>query len=171
VLKRGAGIVLVLCGLAVQQSSAETVLVNDTSLVTGTQSSVFSFQTPGAGTVVAQVTNVDWPQALSSLSFVAGSAGKIMSSWSDPSSQASATLSFDVSGPGMYFADIIATAGGSLDLGVYSLYIKFVPATSPVPLPSAGWLLLGAIVTLLALWRLVPRPPPARAAIPACCGA
>jgi hypothetical protein len=125
------------------------VLVNDTSLVTGSQSAVFSFQAPAAGTVVAQVTNVDWPQALSSLSFVAGSATKILSSWSESGSQQSATLTFDVSGPGMYFADIKATAGGPLDLGVYSMCIKF---TSAVPLPSTAWLLAAGLVALL-VWR------------------
>ena len=154
-LKRGVWVALALCGLAVQQARAETVLVSTTSLVVGSQSSAYSFQTPGAGTVVAQVTNVDWPQALSSLSFVAGSADQVMSSWSEPSSQSSATLSFNVPGPGMYFADILATAGGSLDLGVYSLSIGFQPA-APVPLPAPAWLLAAGLATLLALSRDAP---------------
>jgi hypothetical protein len=158
VLKRGAWVVLVLCGLAVQLARADTVLVSSTSLVIGNQSSVYSFQAPGAGTVVAQVTNVDWPQLLSSLSFTAGSANQVMSSWSDPGSQPSATLSFDVSGPGMYFADILATAGGPLDLGVYSLSIKFLPA-APVPLPAPAWLLLAGLAALLAWWRAASRRP------------
>jgi hypothetical protein len=135
------------------------VLLNDTSLVVGSQSAVFSFEAPGPGVVVAQVVNVDWPQALSSLSFSAGSASKVMSSWSDAGTQGSATLSFDVSGPGMYFADIEATAGGPLDLGVYSMCIKF---TSAVPLPASAWLLAAGLVALLAGWRFLrpTRPPP-----------
>jgi len=167
VCNRAAWVALALCAsLAVQQARAESVLLNDTSLVTGSQSAVFSFEAPGPGVVVAQVVNIDWPQALSSLSFAAGSASKVMSSWSDTGSQGSATLSFSVSGPGMYFADIQATAGGPLDLGVYSMCIKF---TSAVPLPSPVWLLAAGLVALLAGRRLL--RPTRPAAIPACYGA
>jgi hypothetical protein len=70
----------------------------------------------------------------------------------------------------MYFADIVATAGGPLDLGVYSLSIKFVSATTPVPLPSAAWLLLAGLGALLAWWRLEPGRLP-RSPILAGCGA
>jgi hypothetical protein len=162
-----------LCRLAVQLARADTVLVSSTSLVIGSQSTVYSFQATGAGTMVAQVTNVDWPQLLSSLSFTAGSANHVMSSWSDPGSQLSATLSFNVSGPGMYFADILATAGGPLDLGVYSLSIKFLPATAPVPLPAPAWLLLAGLAALLARWRTASRRPAIadRSDIPALQGA
>jgi hypothetical protein len=133
---------------------ADSVLVSDTSLVSGSQSTVFAFQAPGAGTVTAEVTNVDWPQLLSSLSFVATSANQTMTSWSDPATQTSATLSFQVMGSGNYFADITASAGGPLDLGVYSLMITFTPAASPVPLPAAGWLLLSGALALVAWLRL-----------------
>jgi hypothetical protein len=137
-------------------SPAATVLVSDTSLVTGSQSSVFLFQAPAPGTIVAQVTNIDWPQTLSSLTFVATSANRVVTSWSDPPSQLSQTLSFQVVSPGTYFADITATAGGPLNLGVYSFSITFVPAVPPVPLPSAGWLLLAGLLGLAAWWHLVP---------------
>lgn len=159
-LQRVVSISLVLCGLAAQQAHADSVLVSNTSLVVGSQSSVYSFQAPGPGTLVAQVTNVDWPQTLSSLSFEAGSATQIMSSWTEPSSQLSDTLTFNIAGPGMYFATIAATAGGPLDLGVYSLSIRFVPAGGAVvPLPASVWQLLAGLGTLAAWWRLAPARP------------
>ena len=187
--RMGSCLVLLLCSMGATHAGAETVLVSNTSLVAGSQSSVYSFQAPGPGTVVAQVTNVDWPQTLNSLSFTASSASQVMASWSDPPSQTSQTLSFQVAGPGfatgeeakqvknaiflwkvhqpqdfgrrsavqvagpgMYFANVMAAAGGPLDLGVYSLLISFAPAV-PVPPPSAGWLLLSGILTLAAWWR------------------
>jgi len=134
---------------------AEAVLISDTSLVSGTQSSVFSFQTSGPGTVSVQLTNLGWPQALSSLSFVATTANRVLASWSDPSSQSGPTsLTFQVSSPGSYFADVMATAGGPLDLGLYSLLVKFCPVASPVPLPPSGWLLLlGLLLLIRFFWR------------------
>ena len=53
-------------------------------------------------------------------------------------------MSFMVPTAGTYFADVMATAGGPLDLGVYSLSISFSP--SAVPLPPSGRLLLGALL-------------------------
>jgi hypothetical protein len=150
-----------LLGLGANIARADAVLLNDTTLVSGSESAVFAFQAPGPGTVTVELTNVDWPQPLSSLSFMAGSANHVMSSWSesDPGSPGSANLTFQVAAGGRYFADVIAQAGGSLDLGVYSMCIKFTPPTSAVPLPASGGLLLIGIATMLALRRTLRRAP------------
>ena len=66
----------------------------------------------------------------------------------------SETASFDV-GAGTYFAHIIATAGGTLDMGLYSMMMTFTPTstTPPVPLPPSGWLLLTGMFVLAGLAR------------------
>lgn len=149
-------------------ASADSVLLSDSNLVSGSQSSVFSFEAPGPGTVSVQITNVAWPQTLNSLSFVATTANHVLSSWSmsgaPPPTSTSQTLFFQVASGGSYFADVAASAGGPLDLGVYSLSVTFAPATSPVPLPGAAWLLLAGIMALLALSKFAqqrPAPSPA----------
>jgi hypothetical protein len=132
---------------------AESVLLSDTTLVSGSQSTVFSFQAPGPGTLSVELTDIDWPQTLSSLSFMATSGSQVLASWSDPGSQSGASLSFQVTG-GRYFADVLATAGGPLDLGLYSLAIQFKPAVSPVALPASGVLLLTGLVLMVAVRRV-----------------
>ena len=128
-----------------------SVLLSDSSLVTGNQSNVFSFDAPGPGTVSVQLTNIDWPQPLASLSFVAATGSKVLASWSDPASQSQGNLTFQVPGGGRYFADISATAAGGLDLGVYSFTIQFSPATTGVPLGASGGFLLCGLLLLLGL--------------------
>jgi hypothetical protein len=140
---------LLLCTLSAAPARAETLLT-DTTLVTGTQSSVFSFDAPGPGTITVELTSLNWPQPLSSLNFLATSGNNVLSAWSG---SGSATRFFQIGSGGMFFADVTAIAGGPLDVGVYSLSLIFTPAT-PVPLPAAGGLLLGGCVALLALgWR------------------
>ncbi|MGO9852381.1 MAG: VPLPA-CTERM sorting domain-containing protein [Steroidobacteraceae bacterium] len=137
-------------------AQASTVLIADTTLVSGSDSAVYSFEAPGPGTVSVQLTNLDWPQALSSLSFVATTANHVMSSWSDPGGSGAYTLSFQVGGSGAYFADVTAVAGGLLDLGVYSFSLDFTPAIGPVPVPASGWLLLAGLLALIGLRRVTP---------------
>lgn len=131
--------------LRLSDAAADMLMVSDTSLVSGSQSSVYSISAPGPGTVTVELSNLAWPDPLSSLSFTATTATKVISQWSDPGVLSE---SFDVTG-GSYFAHISATAQGPLDLGLYSLSLKFIPAGAPVPLPPAGWLLAAGILALM----------------------
>lgn len=131
---------------------ADSVLLSDTTLVSGNQSDVFSFLASGPGILSVKLTDIDWPQTLSSLSFTASDGKQVLASWSDAGSQSGAALSFNVTG-GNYFADVLASAGGSLDLGAYSLSIQFTPAASPVPLPASGLLLVAGLAVLLVVRR------------------
>jgi hypothetical protein len=143
-------------------SLADTVLINETTLVSGTNSSVEAFTVPTAGTITVQLSNIAWPQALDSLSFVASSASNVLSAW-----QGAGTESFNVAA-GTYYAHVTGTAGGLLDLGLYSLTVSFRSAVAPVPLPSSQALLLWALVMSLGLGWLQGRrgrdflPAPAR---------
>jgi hypothetical protein len=145
--------VLVLLAGAVHSLSAYAgnQVLADTTLVSGSSSNVFSFQASGPGVATVQLTNIAWPQNLTSLSFLATTPGEVLSQWSDPpvTGTTTQTLSFAVPNSGTYFADVMATAGGPLDLGVYSLSISFTP--NAVPLPASGRLLLAGLLLGIGL--------------------
>lgn len=145
--------VLVLLAGALHSVSARAggQVLADTTLVSGSSSEVFSFQASGPGVATVQLTNVAWPQTLSSLSFLAGTSGEVLSQWSDPpvTGTTTQTLSFLVPTSGTYFADVMASAGGPLDLGVYSLSITFT--ANAVPLPPSGRLFLGGLLLGIGL--------------------
>jgi hypothetical protein len=65
------------------------------------------------------------------------------------------TAQFVVNGAGTYFANIMATAGGAMDLGLYSLKMTFSPNMPSVPLPSTGWLFLTGLFALVGIARAV----------------
>jgi len=137
---------------------ADQILIAQTSLISGTVSTVDSFTAPGTGTVTIQLANIPWPAALSSLSFFASSGTQVVASGTvpPPSGPVSGTIldSFQVT-PGTYFAHITGTAapaapGSPYDLGLYSMQVSFAPA---VPLPAAGFLLGGGLLVLAGLGR------------------
>jgi hypothetical protein len=130
---------------------AESILLAQTTLVNGTVSTVDSFTVPTAGKVTVNLQGLAWPTTLSALSFSATSADHVFASWSG-SGLDSGSATFDVAA-GTYFAHIVATAGGALDLGLYSLFMTFTP--SAVPLPSSGWLLLTGMLALAGLVRVI----------------
>ena len=47
----------------------------------------------------------------------------------------------------------MATAGGALNLGLYSMMMTFSPNTPTVPLPASGWMLLTGMFVLVGLAR------------------
>lgn len=166
-LTRMTGLAMLLIGMLAATIAQATQLVADTTLVSGNESAVFPFEVTGPGTVSVQLTNLNWPQALSSLSFMATDASHVMASWSQSGAASSQLLTFQVATGGRYFADVDATAGGPLDLGAYSLSLSFLPA-APVPLPSSGAFLLvsvvACVIALMLRWR---RPPHGPSAVPA----
>jgi hypothetical protein len=132
---------------------ADMVLLADTSMVRGSNASAdFSFVAPGSGTVTATLMNQSWGpvQPLSNLSFMANTGTNVLSSWQ--ATVPSTTESFQV-GAGTYFAHIMASATGTLDIGVYSLNLSFVP--SAVPLPASVMMLLFGLIALYGLSRVL----------------
>jgi hypothetical protein len=130
---------------------ADTMLLASTNLVTGSSAATFSFDAPGSGTVTAQISSLPWPVPLSALSFSATTATDTLSSWSTTGAMAAPQVEQFQVGAGTYFAHVMATAGGSLDLGLYSLLVTFTP--SAVPLPAAGGMLLIGLLVLFTLRR------------------
>jgi hypothetical protein len=133
------------------KAQADQLLKASTTLVYGSSADTFSFSTPGAGTVTAEVSSLPWPVPLSALSFVATTSSETLSSWSTTSPMASPQIeTFDVAGAGTYFAHVMATAGGTLDMGLYSVMLTF-SSSAAVPLPAAIELFLLGVFVLLAL--------------------
>jgi hypothetical protein len=138
-----------LCLVQAPHARADMMLLTDTEMVKGAGSAVFSFDAPTAGTVTAQLSTAAWGPVdpLSALSFMATTTNSVLSSWSVTDSHAE---SFQV-GPGTYFAHIMATAGGALDVGTYSLNLTFTPT---VPLPATAWMLIIGLLVLFGLARV-----------------
>jgi len=140
---------------AAPHARADSILLAQTTLVTGSVSTVDSFTAPSAGKVTVDLTSISWPAALSSLSFSAASANKVLASWNG-TGVSSDVATFDVAA-GTYYTHILATAGGTLDVGLYSMLLTFSPSTSTVPLPASGWMLLTGLFVLAGLARSVRR--------------
>ena len=139
--------------VAAPHAWADNLLLAQSTLVTGTESTVDSFTTPGAGKVTVRLESLDWPAPLSALSFSATSADSVLAYWNGGGSIDSGEMTFNVSGPGTYFAHIMATSTptNGLDAGLYSLWMTF----QPVPLPASGWMLLTGIFVLAGIARAV----------------
>jgi hypothetical protein len=156
-LKGGLLVPMALTGLvAAPHAWADSLLLSQTTMVVGTESTTDTFVAPTAGTVTVKLQSIGWPNnsPLSSLSFSASSATQVLASWNG-TGIASDTATFNV-GAGSYFANIMATASGAMDMGLYSMRLTFSPTSTPtVPLPSSGWLLLTGMFVLAGLARAV----------------
>jgi hypothetical protein len=119
------------------------------TLVSGSSSQTVPFQVSTSGTLTVTLENLPLAQRLDSLSFMMSTPTSALTSTWTPVLTTD-TESFAV-GPGTYFAHIQGHAGGSLDLGIYGLYVHFTPS---IPLPASGWMLLTGVFVLIGLARL-----------------
>jgi hypothetical protein len=132
---------------------ADSLLLAQSTLVTGSESTVDSFTTTSAGKVTVRLQSLDWPAPLSALSFSATSADNVLAYWNGGGSMDGGEMTFNVSAPGTYFAHIMATSAPSrfgINAGLYSVYMTF---QSAVPLPASGWMLLTGMFVLAGLVR------------------
>ena len=143
---------------AAPHARADTILFAQTTLVAGSLATDDSFTTKSAGTITVNLQSLNWPASLNALSFSATSGSQVLASWNG-SGFASDVATFDVAA-GTYFTHIIATAGGMLDMGLYSVMLTFSPTGGPppIPLPASGWMLLTGMFVLAGLARGMRRP-------------
>jgi hypothetical protein len=153
-LKAGALAPLALaCLAAAPNARADSVLLAQTNIVSGTESTLETFSVPNNGSVTISLQSLSWPSptSMSALSFAVTSSDKVLASWNG-SGFTGDTATFDV-GAGTYYAHITGTAPNvGLGLGLYSVLMTFAPA---VPLPASGWMLLTGMFVLVGLLRAV----------------
>ena len=135
---------------------AAEVLYDGTGFLQGTQSFVQSFNLDSPGTLTVTLSNVAWPQQLSSLNLLMTSANGAVGP-----EMGAGTSTFDVKA-GNVFAQWFGTAQGPLNTGVYSMQILFQPTSgptgNPVPLPTSIGLLLSGLGLLI--WQRRTRTEP-----------
>jgi hypothetical protein len=142
-------------------AQADTLLKAATTMVYGTSSDTYSISAPTAGTITAQVSSVPWPTPLSALSFNVSDATSVLTPQGHAAAMAAGGTqpqieSFQV-GAGTYFAHVMATATGDLNLGLYSVMFTFTPSAVPLP-ATAGMLLIGLLVMAGLRRTSEPRP-------------
>jgi hypothetical protein len=133
-------------GAVPQPAAADMVtaeaLMQQSTLVINQQSDVYSFTAPGAGTVFVALQDVFWPTPLASLGMSVNSPSSVLGTLN-----VNGYLDLTLSKGGTYYVDVSGTAGGSLNIGLYSVVVNFVPQGA-VPLPGTIALLLGGLLAL-----------------------
>jgi hypothetical protein len=156
------GSTLLVALLATAPARAETVMLEQTGLVSGRQSYVVPLQIDSRGQMSVRLSDLGWAGSLVDLSFSLSrtngmlNANPAMASLtSGGPSNAQGAKVFDITEPGTYYACISGKAVGPYNLGLYGLRIAFAAADSPpaVPLPAAVWLLLSGLGGLCSQLR------------------
>jgi len=145
----GACALLVLALAAEKPAHADTVLLGQTGLITGSESFVFSVLVPSAGTMDVQLTDIAWPDRLSSLSGGITTATSVLQEMAAPGN-----MLVSIGAAGTYYLHIAGVAQDALDMGLYSVRVDFQgEGASTVPLPGAAWLFIAGLAALAAVLR------------------
>jgi hypothetical protein len=122
--------------------------INSTQLVWGTSLTVNSLAATGRGSVTVRLTDIEWPQALQSVSVLVTDLNNMWQKIDGPTDPNG--LIFNLNGAANLFVAVFARSQDKYSPGVYHLQASFVPA---VPLPAAAWLLLSGLGGLAAFRR------------------
>lgn len=133
-------------GVVPQPAAAEMVtadaLLQESTLVINQQSNVYSFTAPGPGTVYVALQDIVWPAPLSSLGMSVNTTSGVLGTIN-----VAGEMDLTLAKGGTYYVDVNGQAGGSLDVGLYSVSANFVPQGA-VPLPGTVALLFGGLLAL-----------------------
>jgi len=134
------------CIAAPDFAQAENVLAKST-MVSGIQSNRYEFNAPGPGTLSVTLTDMTWPERLTSLTADLYSPTSVLGKVGGDQS-----VNFEINSQGLFAAVIFATAGNNLGLnmGSFSVSIDYRTSAPEVPLPPA----VTALLTGLALLGL-----------------
>jgi len=124
-------------------AQAGEVIYDGSGFLQGTQSFTDSFSVPTAGALTVTLTNIAFPELLSTLNLLVTSPSGLLG----PELVGGGTSTFDVTA-GNVTAQWFGTAAGPLQTGMYSLHMEF-QAASTVPLPTSIALFLSGLVLLL----------------------
>jgi hypothetical protein len=136
---RIAASVLLVCVLLAPRAHAETLgspLLQSSTLVAGSSSTVYSFNVNGPGVFTVKLENISWPERLAQLDCSIYSSDGFLQALNGTSE-----WQFATTGAGTFYANILAGAAGRLGLGLFSIKVTFQSSASLVPVPAAVWLL------------------------------
>ena len=132
---------------------SDTSLLQQTTLVFGnSQTNLYSFDAPSAGTLSISLKDWGFPVSLQQLTASIMSQDQVLGSL-DPTQGSNWQFDLPVQAGGLFDALVSAEAGtfDGFQFGAYSMSIEFAPSATPVPLPPALDLLLGGMGLLGAV--------------------
>ena len=115
-------------------------LVQSSVLVSGAQSNLYTFDAQGPGVLTVRLENIAWPEQLALLDCSIYSDEGLLRSFSGPTE-----WRFETNGAASFYANVLAGAGGRLNLGLFSINVMFQSYAAPVPVPAAAWMLASAL--------------------------
>jgi hypothetical protein len=125
---------------------ADTLLYDGISVISGSQSSLQSFNVATPGVLTMTLSNIPWLDTVSNLTgFLSTASGEV------GTTIGAGTESINV-GAGTYYAHWFGDAQGAYDLGVVGLRVTFQPGTVPVSLPASFVLMLSGLGILFG-WQ------------------